>query len=137
MRNDKITNTSLHDLDWAQQDRARALQAMHSDALVRQAPAASSRCGTDVAGDDRRSVRAQLSGKGDARTTWWNVFSWAYMKMVPGADLERAMYAFHSMHHTITLARLGFSAAVLETAGDIERRGVIAAARRCVSKQFY
>lgn len=136
MRNHKITNTTLRDLDWAQHDRAAMLRSLHSGRPVRAAGAASSGWGTDVADGDRRSVRAFLDGKGDARTAWWNLFSWAYSKLVPGADLERAMYAFHRMHHALTLARLEFSASVNETAGHIERDGVLSAVRRSALNQF-
>lgn len=136
MRNDKITNTTLRDLDWAQHDRVAMLRSLRSSRRVHAAAAAPSGWGTDVAGGDRRCVRAFLDGKGDARTAWWNLFSWAYLELVSGADLERAMYAFHRMHHALTLARLEFNAAVIETAGHIERDGVFSTARQSALNHF-
>lgn len=136
MKSDQITNSNLRQLDWAQDDRAKALHAMQTAAPRTPCAGQTSGWGVDVAGSDPRSVRASLAGKGDARATWWKVFSWAFCNVVPGADLERAMYTFHSLHHQLTIARLEFLAAVVDTASDIERDGIIAAARRSLAKQF-
>lgn len=134
MRNQKITNSNLRQLDWAQQARARALRTMQAGMATAPVPAASSGWGTDVARTDCRSVHAYLAGKGDGRTTWWKFFSWAYCKVVKGADLERAMFAFHRFHHTLTLGRLEFAAAVVATASDIECDRVLVAIRRAATK---
>lgn len=135
MFNTKSTNANITQHDWAQRDRAIFLRSLHAGPVPR-SPAASSGWGTDVAGNDPRSVRAYLAGKGDARTTWWNLFSKVYMTFVRGATLEHAMYAFHSFHHSLTLARLGFAASVAQTAADIEQKGVLAAAHSSVVREM-
>ena len=122
--------------DWAAHDRRAALRGLHR-AKVRPAAAVSSGWGTDVAGSDRRSVHAWLRGKGDLRGAWWNLYSRAYLFLVPRADLERTMYAFHRMHHAITLGWLGYLSAVGDMRDDIEHRGVLAAVKTVVETDGY
>jgi len=128
MRIKNIGNTEIAGMDWAVADRRAALRSMHRVKL-RPAAAVSSGWGTDVAGRDKRSVHASLHGKGDMRSAWWNVFSRVYMAVVPGADLERAMYAFHSMHHAVTLGWLSYLVSVSETTVELKQRGLLAAVR--------
>jgi hypothetical protein len=77
-------------------------------------------------------VHAWLRGKGDLRMAWWNLYSRAYMATVPGANLERAMYSFHHMHHVLTFAWLSYLSAVHEMRDDIANRGVVAAVKTAV-----
>jgi len=135
MFNRKSTNANITQHDWAQRDRAIFLRSLHAGPAPR-VPAASSGWGTDVTGNDPRSVRAYLAGKGDARTAWWNLFSKVYMAVVRGATLEHAMYAYHLVHHSITLARLGFANSVAQTAADIEQKGVVAAAHNSMVREM-
>lgn len=128
MRIKKFGNTEISGMDWAAADRQAALRSMHRVKL-RPAPAVSGGWGTDVAGRDKRSVHASLNGKGDMRTAWWNVFSRVYVAVVPGADLERAMYAFHRMHHAVTLGWLSYLVSVNETTVEMKQRGLLAALR--------
>jgi hypothetical protein len=128
MRIKNFDNTGIAGMDWAAADRQAALRSMHRVKL-RPAPAVSSGWGTDVAGRDKRSVHASLNGKGDMRAAWWNVFSRVYVAVVPGADLERAMYAFHRMHHAVTLGWLSYLVSVSETTVELKRRGLLAAVR--------
>lgn len=128
MRIKNFGNTEIAGMDWAAADRQAALRSMHRVKL-RPAPAVSSGWGTDVAGSDKRSVHASLHGKGDMRAAWWNVFSRVYVAVVPGADLERAMYAFHRMHHAVTLGWLSYLVSVSETTVDMKQRGLLAAVR--------
>lgn len=128
MRIKNFGNTEIAAMDWAAADRQAALPSMHRMKL-RPAPAVSSGWGTDVAGRDKRSVHASLNGKGDLRTAWWNLFSRMYMAVVSGADVERAMYAFHRMHHTITLGWLSYLVSVSETTVELKQRGLLAAVR--------
>jgi hypothetical protein len=138
MFNRKSSNADIiqHDWDWAQRDRAALLRSLHAGPAPRVPAAASSGWGTDVAGSDPRSVHAYLAGKGDLRTTWWNCFSTVYMAVVPAATLERAMFAFHRFHHSLTLARLGFAHSVAQTAADIEQNGVLAATHNSVVREM-
>lgn len=135
MRVKDFGNTAVYGVDVAGGDRQAALRAMHR-VKVRPAAATSSGWGTDVAGTDKRSVHAWLDGKGDLRATWWNLYSRLYMAVVPEACLERAMYSFHGMHHAVTLARLDFTAAVVQTAADIKRVGTLEAVRSLVLREL-
>ena len=128
MRIKNFGNTEIAGKDWAAADRQAALRSMHRVKL-RPASAVSSGWGTDVAGRDKRSVHASLNGKGDLRAAWWNVFSRMYVAVVPGADLERAMYAFHRMHHVVTLGWLSYLVSVSETTVELKQRGLLAAVR--------
>ena len=136
MSKHNFTNADIAHLDWAERDRTALLRSLHARKLPRPQSAASSGWNTDVAGSDPRSVHAFLSGKGDLRAGWWNLFSAVYLWLVPGATMERAMFAFHSFHHALTLGRLSFVLAVQRTATDIERGGVVAAARSAVVREF-
>lgn len=61
---------------------------------------------TDVSGSDRRSVKAQLAGRGDYRVAWWEFNCLLHRLFKPRATLEQMMYAFHSRHHALTFKRL-------------------------------
>jgi hypothetical protein len=132
----KSSNADITQHDWAKGDRAALLRSLHAGRAPRMPAAVCSGWGTDVTGNDPRSVRAYLAGKGDARTTWWNLYSSIYVAMVPGATLERAMYSFHRMHHALTLARLGFAHSVAQTAADIEQKGMVAAAHNSIVREI-
>lgn len=136
MFNRKSSNADITQHDWAKGDRAALLRSLHAGRAPRTPVATSSGCGTDVTGNDPRSVRAYLAGKGDLRTAWWSLFSKVYVAFIRGATLEHAMHAFHSLHHTLTLAKLEFAAAVSQTAADIEQKGVLAAAHSSVVREM-
>lgn len=135
MFNRNSTNADINLHDWAQRDRATLLQSLHTGRAPSQPVAASSGWGTDVTGNDARSVRAYLSGKGDLRATWWNLYSAVYMAAVPGATLECAMSSFHKLHHALTLCRRGFAHSVVQSAADIEQHGVLAAVHNSVVRE--
>lgn len=128
MRIKNFGNTEIASMDWAAAERQAALRSMHR-AKLRPAPTVSSGWGMDAAGRDKRSVHASLNGKGDMRAAWWNLFSRVYLAVVPGATLERAMYSFHRMHHTLTLGWLSYVVSVSETTVELKQRGLLAALR--------
>lgn len=136
MRVKNCGNDPLIGSDWTASDRRAALRVMHR-ARLRPAATVSSGWGTDVARSDPRSVHASLHGHGDLRVAWWNLYSRLYMRLVPGADLERAMCSFHKMHHRITLGWLGYLGAVHEMRRDIERHGVVAALKTMLATDGY
>jgi hypothetical protein len=68
MRIKTFGNTSVAGVDFAASDRQAALRAMRH-VKARSAVAVTSEWGTDVAGSNKRSVRAWLNGKGDLRAT--------------------------------------------------------------------
>ncbi len=128
MSNRKFTNGDVMRHDWAQCHRASLLRTLHAGYMPR-IPAVSSGWGTDVTGNDPRSVRAYLAGKGDLRTTWWTLYSAVYMTVVPVASLECAIYSFHHLHHALTLSKLAFAYSAATAASDIEQKGILAAVR--------
>jgi hypothetical protein len=136
MQLNKFDNANIIGMDFATRERQSALAVLHRVRL-RPATASSSIWGIDVAGSDRRSVHAWLKGKGDLRTSWWNLYSRVYLVMVPDADLECAMYSFHRMHHTITLSSLGYILGVRMMRRDIQRRGVLVAVKTAVTTDDY
>lgn len=136
MFNRKSTNADITKHDWAQRDRAALLRSLHAGRAPLTPAAASSGCGTNVAHSDPRSVHAYLAGKGDLRTTWWNLYSAVYTVTVPGATLERAMYSFHRIHHRLTLSGLRFVHSLAQTAADIQRKGICDAVRNSIVREM-
>lgn len=119
-------HSDIMSTDWAERERKAALRSMNGTRL-RKAASASSGWGIDVARSDARSVGASLDGRGDIRVAWWNFYSYAYLALVPSADLERAMHSFHRMHHAVTLAWLSYVVSVQNTTVDIKERGLLEA----------
>ena len=136
MFNETSTNAEIAKHDWAWGDRTALLRLLHARPAPR-AVTATSGWGTDVTGNDPRSVHAYLKGKGDLRGTWWNLYSAIYTTIVPGAALERVMFSFHCLHHAITLSRLGFTDAVATTVADIEQNGILTAAQRSIKREMH
>lgn len=128
MKKTNFGNSEIFAMDWAAADRRAMLRALNSGPRPRAAAVGySSGCGIDVAGTDKRSVKAMLMGKGDLRSTWWNIFSRVYIALVRGATVEHAMHAFHKMHHAVTLFHMTYAHSVRLTAGDIKSRGLLVA----------
>ena len=110
----RITNETLWTIDFAQSEKAKFLKS-HSrknqnkrSKTIHVAPGvpAQSVWMTDVSGSDRRSVKAQLAGRGDYRVAWWEFNCLLHRLFNPRATLEQMMYAFHSRHHALTFKRL-------------------------------
>lgn len=130
------TNADITEHDWARRDRAALLRALHAGRAPLMPAAASSGFGTNVAHSDPRSVHAYLAGKGDLRTTWWNLYSAVYMVTVSGATLEQAMYSFHRIHHRLTLSGLRFVHSLAQTATDIQRKGISDGVRNSIVREM-
>ena len=135
MFNSKSTNAHITQHDWAQVNRAALLRSLHAGREPQVPVAASSGWGSNVSGNDPRSVRAYLTGKVDLRANWWRVYSTVYIAAVPGATLERAMYAFHRLHHALSLSKIAFVHSVADTADDVEQKGVLTAIRDLVVRE--
>ncbi len=133
MKNTNVSNSEIFAMDWAATERRSMLRTLNSGPRPRGFPAGySSGWGIDVAGTDKRSVKAMLMGKGDLRSTWWKLFSRSYVALVGGGSaLENAMYAFHKAHHAATLFRLHYTMSVRRAAADIKARGVVIAIQNC------
>ena len=114
MDTDRITNETLWTTDFAQSEKAIFLQSQSRKHKTKRsktiyvAPGipAQSVWMTDVSGSDRRSVKAQLVGRGDYRVAWWEFNCLLHRLSNPRATLEQMMYPFHSRHHALTFTRL-------------------------------
>lgn len=82
--------------------------------------------GSDVSILDRRSVKAQLAGKGDFRAGWWNFNVALHRLFNPQASLESIMYAFHKRHHAVTFAVLSATHLYGSVFRTMSRRGLAA-----------
>ncbi|SFB38700.1 Nuclease-related domain-containing protein [Collimonas sp. OK607] len=110
MHPDHITNENLVSTDFARTEKARFLQSITRSKRTKTvylAPGipAHSVWMTDVSAMDRRSVKAQLAGRGDYRVAWWELNCLIHRLLKPRASLEHVMYAFHTRHHVITPSR--------------------------------
>jgi hypothetical protein len=111
MNPDPLTNETLMTTDFASAEKNKFLQSTRHNKctktvfLVPGLPAQDVWM-TDVSATDRRSVKAQLAGRGDFRATWWKLNCLLHRWFKPQVSLEQMMYAFHSRHHAMTLARL-------------------------------
>lgn len=123
--------------DWSGDERRAFIASIpapkrHRD--VELAPGLSARgiCGRDVSILDRRSVKAQLAGRGDFRAGWWELNQRLHAFFNPGATLEQMMYSFHRRHHAVTLvfAQIGHDYRTLFNL--IRREGAGAAMRYAV-----
>ena len=136
MKKRLMSNADLKQVDWAQCERSAMLRSLHSKRLTSVVGDTSSGWGCNVIDGDRRSVHAYLTGKGDLRATWWNLYSAIYLMVVPSGNLERSMYSFHRFHHAMTLAGLEFWQSVSNTAFDVQQDGVMEAARKTFIRDF-
>lgn len=114
MNTDRITNETLWTIDFAQTEKVKFLKSHSRKKQTKRskticvAPGipAQSVWMIDVSGSDRRSVKAQLAGRGDYRVAWWGFNCLLHRLFDPRATLEQMMYAFHSRHHALTFTRL-------------------------------
>jgi hypothetical protein len=108
-----LTNTNLMRTDFAAADRQKFLQLPPCRVRSKRtdlAPGLPARgiWMTDVSAMDRRSVKAQLAGRAGWRVTWWAWNCRLHALLRPQASLEQTMYAFHKLHHTLTLGWLQY-----------------------------
>lgn len=136
MQLNKFDNASIIGVDVCTRERKGALRDLHR-AEVQPTAGASRGRGSDVARSDPRSVHALLNGKASLRAALWSLYSRVYLVVVPGADLERAMYSLHCMHYTITLLWLGCLVAAQVMIDNIEKRGLTAIAKTAATTGSY
>src|SRR5437773_6282252 len=100
MDTDRITNENLMSTDFARTEKARFLQSTTRSkrtkaVLLAPGIPAHGVWMTDVSAMDRRSVKAQLAGRGDYRAAWWKLNCLIHRLFTPHASLEHMMYTFH------------------------------------------
>lgn len=114
MNTQGLNNETIWTTDFAQSEKAKFLQSQSRKKQTKRSKtiyvvpgiSAQSVWMTDVSGSDRRSVKAQLAGRGDYRVAWWEFNCLLHRMFNPRATLEQMMYAFHSRHHALTFTRL-------------------------------
>jgi hypothetical protein len=111
MHTDHITNENLTFTNFAKPEEAWFLQSKTrgkrtKGVLLAPGIPAHGVWMTDVSAMDRRSVKAQLAGRGDDRVAWWKLNCLIHRFLKPHASLEYMMFAFHARHHVVTLTRL-------------------------------
>lgn len=133
-----ITNENLFQGDWSAADRAVFLRSVPKAKTVKKGalavglPARGVH-GHDVSIMDRRSVKAQLAGKGDFRAAWWNLNQRVHALLRPHDGLDTAMCHFHKRHHAVTLGWLSLLQTYLETFKAIQQGGTVAGIRYALS----
>lgn len=88
---------------------------------------------TEWAKDDRRSVKACLTGRADSRILWWELNCAIHRLLRPKASLEEVMLSYHSRHHAITLNSMTFLRVIGIIADVIISHGPIAGARQAIA----
>jgi hypothetical protein len=111
MNPDPLSNETLMTTDFASAEKKKFLQSTRHNKRTKAVFLASglpahSVWMTDVSAMDRRSVKAHLARRGDFRAAWWKLNCLLHRWFKPQVSLEQMMYAFHSRHHAMTLARL-------------------------------
>lgn len=135
METKPFTNAQLWEMDFASKERAAFLRSIppslpaQSGYLAPALPAAGIWM-TDVSAMDRRSVNAQLAGRGVFRAAWWALHCLLY----PHASLEQAMFAFHRRHHALTLFWLEVKDDYRQMQAAARRHGFMAGLR-CALQQ--
>lgn len=135
MNTEKITNENLRTIDWARKDRQLFLSSIPypkpqaEDIYLAAGLSARGVWMTDVSAMDRRSVKAQLAGRGDYRAMWWTMNTGVRRLLKPQEPLEQHMHAFHRRHHAITIAWLILRRDFLEIYDAIRDGGILAGFR--------
>jgi hypothetical protein len=139
MDTEPITNQNLMSADFARKKRIAFLKKIpdrkppKAGYLAPGLPA-TGLIGTDVSAMDRRSVKAQLAVRGDARVFWWRLNCMAHHLLDPQTTLEQTMYAFHHRHHRWTIARLTFFRDVVVVRNIIQHHGIGAGLRHALDQ---
>lgn len=129
-----LTNHTLFSTDWAAAERQAFLCRIprtrrQQNRLLAPSLAARGVWMTDVSASDRRSVKAQLAGRGDYRAAWWRLNQRVHLVVRPQATLEQQMHAFHKRHHRVTIALLTLAFDYREVLQAIRQHGVAAGVR--------
>lgn len=129
MKKIEITNENVMSIDYAREERQAFLRSIHreskrvSKAWLAPGLPAKGVWMTDVSIMDRRSVKAQLAGRGDWRPMWWALNCQLHRLLHPQASLEDRMMVFHQRHHRLTLWRVSLSMDYRELVQTIYRHG--------------
>lgn len=134
-----ITNQNLMHIDYARKERIEFLKKIPNKRyrkIAYLAPGLNARAVwmNDISVTDRRSVKAQLTGRGDYRALWWHLNCVFHRLLNPQATLEQQMYAFHQRQHRWTIARLIRIRNIETIQGIMHRRGIFAGLRYAIEQ---
>lgn len=128
MKFEKAGETNLLSKDWASNDRRRFLRSIGCPKRAKDGYIAGIKARevwmADVSGDDPRSVKSYLAGRGDWRVSWWNFNQQLHRALCPSSTLEEAMYQFHRRHGAVTLWRLELARDFGEIVDAVRNRGI-------------
>ena len=139
MKNEPITNQNLMGIDFAKREKIAFIRAIRSGKPTRAAHLAPGLAArgiwmNDASAMDRRSVKAQLAGRGDHRVLWWRLNCAVHCALQPNATLEQMMCVFHMRHHRWTFAWLAVVRDFQEVYDAIQYRGIGAGLRVAVGQ---
>jgi|GEM_PF-1766716 len=135
-----VTNATIWEIDWARNDRQRFLASIppykprRSRDIAPGVPA-SAVWMQDVSGMDRRSVKAQLAGRGDGRARWWAWNVGVDRLMHGDAPLEVVMVRFHRRHQRMTWAWLCLASLFRAVRDAVAKGGVEAGWSACAAEE--
>lgn len=109
MKINNITNENIRGFDFESKNRQVFLDSIpqpkkKKDAEVAPGVMASKVFGEDVSGADRRSIKAQLAGRGDYRAAWWDICCYLQQKLVRKKSLGHGMSRFQNACQNVTLS---------------------------------
>jgi hypothetical protein len=139
MDTEPITNQNLMSIDFARKERIRFLQTIQPSKPPRTdylAPGLAARgiWMNDTSAMDRRSVKAQLAGRGDYRVLWWHLNCILHHRLTSQATLEQMMFAFHQRHHRWTFVRLTLIRDFWAIKSIIQHQGICAGLRYAIEQ---
>ena len=127
MKRDAMTNENVMTTDYSRTERLQFLRAIPREKFTPQKNVRRNVVNDtymqDVSAADRRSVKAQLAGRGDYRASWWNLQCWVARILHRDKSLEQQMFDFHKRHHRWTIARMRFSSRLGDVFESIRRQG--------------
>ncbi len=139
MDTEPITNHNLMRIDFAKQEKIAFLKSIPSSkppnvAWLAPGLPAGGIWMNDASAMDRRSVKAQLAGRGDHRALWWRLGCALHRTIKPNATLEQMMVDFHKRHHRSTLAWLTTVRDFRAVHDAIQYRGIGAGVRVAIGQ---
>jgi hypothetical protein len=122
-----LTNDNLWSTDFARSERIALIDSVPKPRKTREAilaPGLSARgiWMTDVSAMDRRSVKAQLAGRGDFRADWWNLNAFVHRMLRPGVSMEQVMQDFQDRQGNLSDLRRHLSHHLRKTPFAIGRQ---------------
>jgi hypothetical protein len=132
----RLTNDEIWKTDFAEDSRKAFLRKIAKSKPPRKSPVYSSYSVGQLIdlSADRRSVKAQLAGRGDFRTRWWHLNYLLHRIFFPGSTLEQTMISFHRRHHAVTFFRLRLLRDFREINHEIRKHGLWAGTRCAVNQ---